>query len=84
MQEFALLPVWPCEDSIIAVQLRLGVHQATAQRGAFLFTACGKDDLVLGILRGLNLMAHPHLYVERRRGRPGIPLSAGRAGGKRA
>lgn len=50
MQEFALLPVWPCKDGIIAVQLRLRVHQATAQRRAFLFAACQKDNLVLSNL----------------------------------
>lgn len=44
MQEFALLPVWPSEDGIIAVQFRLRVHQAAAQHGTFLFAACQEDN----------------------------------------
>lgn len=47
MQEFAFLPVWPREDGIIAVQLRLGVHQAAAQRGAFLSDTCARGWLQL-------------------------------------
>lgn len=43
MQEFALLSVWPREDGIIAVQLRLRVHQAAAEHWAFLFDACKED-----------------------------------------
>lgn len=43
MQEFALLSVWPREDGVVAVQLRLGVHQAAAQHRAFLFTAWKGD-----------------------------------------
>lgn len=44
MQEFALLSVWPREDGIIAVQLRLRAHQAAAQHWAFLFAACKKPN----------------------------------------
>lgn len=40
MQEFALLSVWPCEDGIVTVQLRLRVHQAAAQHRAFVSDAC--------------------------------------------
>lgn len=47
MQEFALLPVWPSEDGIIAVQFRLRVHQAAAQHGTFLFAACSGGWLQL-------------------------------------
>lgn len=36
VQELALLSVWPREDGVVAVQLRLGVHQAAAQHWAFL------------------------------------------------
>lgn len=44
MQEFALLPVWPSEDGIVTVQLRLRVHQAAAQHGTFVFAACQEDN----------------------------------------
>lgn len=56
MQEFALLPVWPCEDGIVAVQLRLRVHQAAAHRGAFLFAACsgGRLQLQALLVRGIQ------------------------------
>lgn len=44
MQEFALLSVWPREDGIITVQLRLRAHQAAAQHWAFLFDACEREE----------------------------------------
>lgn len=64
VQELALLSVWPREDGIVTVQLGLRVHQAAAQRWAFLFDACeGVKDM--GV-RSREL--HPAPPIPARRG----------------
>lgn len=80
MQELAFLSVWPCEDGIVAVQLRLRVHQAAAQRGAFLFAACQEEKPPSERPSKACVTAHPYLYLDMRQGRPGI-LQEGQVGG---
>lgn len=79
MQEFALLSVWPREDGVIAVQLRLRPHQAAAQHWAFLFDACKRDENPGSGAQdlGLSHALYPSPSLERNRGtgevtRPGL------------
>lgn len=44
--ELALLSVGPCENGIVTVQLRLGVHEAAARCWALLLDACREEQTI--------------------------------------